>query len=341
MGVFPKKSYNTIKTRFKSIIEDFCRSDENSRICAGMKETVSVFNALLEIKEKLQKRILMYSFRDLYGKFVLEIKLEIYPKFSTFVSCNPKECVQAGKPGTHTICVCSQHENIRLKLSALNEKISYRYILSISVCSTENALCMLHKCTECPGLSAIIELLRISIDSLEYSDIKYLTWKTIEVQDENSDKPVKRVTLTSVTEEKTSFLSSLSCDIWNLTDHHFISEAQKIYLTDLKKKIPANTCIILMDYAENYAFIAQNSIQAFYFNSVQATLHPFGMYFKTHDNCATQYRNFCVISECLKHNATAVNTFIEVLMSHIKSQYGWIEKVIYFSDGAPSQYKNK
>ena len=38
------------------------------------------------------------------------------------------------------------------------------------------------------------------------------------------------------------------------------------------------TCIILIDFAENYSFLVQDAIQSFCWQNQQATLHPFAVY---------------------------------------------------------------
>ena len=48
----------------------------------------------------------------------------------------------------------------------------------------------------------------------------------------------------------------------------------------------------------------------------------------------------CIISDCLKHDTTAVHAFISRLMPHLKEELPAISKIVYFSDGAASQYKN-
>ena len=48
----------------------------------------------------------------------------------------------------------------------------------------------------------------------------------------------------------------------------------------------------------------------------------------------------CVISDCLRHDTTTVHAFISNVLAHLKKELPNIKKVIYFSDGAPSQYKN-
>lgn len=47
------------------------------------------------------------------------------------------------------------------------------------------------------------------------------------------------------------------------------------------------------------------------------------------------------ISECLRHDTIAVHLFQRQLVDYIKSNVQGIRKIIYFSDGASGQYKNK
>ena len=48
----------------------------------------------------------------------------------------------------------------------------------------------------------------------------------------------------------------------------------------------------------------------------------------------------CVISDCLKHDQTAVYCFLSKVIIHIKKKIGDIHVIHYFGDGGPSQYKN-
>ena len=40
--------------------------------------------------------------------------------------------------------------------------------------------------------------------------------------------------------------------------HHFIKDSQASYLRDSKENLDDKTCIIQLDFAENYSFIMQN-----------------------------------------------------------------------------------
>lgn len=151
-----------------------------------------------------------------------------------------------------------------------------------------------------------------------------------------------RFRLQTITESATEFVENLANDIWNLTKHHFTARSQSTFLHDSKQLLDEKSCIILMDFAENYTFIAQESVQSFYWSNTQATLHPFVIYYKT-SSPETEIKclSICVISENLQHVTTTVHTFHSKVLSLLKAELPWIEKVMYVSDGASSQYKNK
>lgn len=96
-----------------------------------------------------------------------------------------------------------------------------------------------------------------------------------------------------------------------------------------------------MDFGGSFPFVVQESIQAFYFNNKQATVAPFVLHYRASDNSKIEIQSFCVISEHLQHNTYVVNIFQEKVLNSIKEMFPWITKVIYFSDRAPTQYKNK
>ena len=81
-----------------------------------------------------------------------------------------------------------------------------------------------------------------------------------------------------------------------------------------------NQCIVLLDFAENYIFIVQDAIQGHHWNNSQVTLHPFVIYFKN-EKKQLHGRNLCIISDCLKHNANTVYTFISKIMPLIKKNF--------------------
>ena len=92
----------------------FYESEENSKQLPGKKDFKSVIQ---EDGRRLhvQKKLVLMNLSELYASFK-----EKYPHekigFSKFASLRPQHCVLAGSSGTHTVCVCIIHENVKLML---------------------------------------------------------------------------------------------------------------------------------------------------------------------------------------------------------------------------------
>ena len=113
-----------------------------------------------------------------------------------------------------------------------------------------------------------------------------------------------------------------------MTERHFIAKSQSEYFKRKKASLTTDECVIVLDFAENYAFIVQDAAQSFHWNNSEATIHPFAMYYKDKDTGLT-------------HDTNLVYTFLKRLLNEfIKPDFPNIKKVVYFSDGSAAQYKN-
>ena len=97
---------------------------------------------------------------------------------------------------------------------------------------------------------------------------------------------------------------------------------------------------MIVDYAENYKFVLQNSAQGAHWNNAQANVHPFACYYRPNENDEVLPLNFVVISDDLNHHTTSVHYFIKSLISFLKEKI-LLKKIIFMSDGAAAQYKNR
>lgn len=309
----------------------------NAHICPGTKQCLTITDTDTGTKKKQQKILLQYDIKDLYQRWKKENSdIARLPSLSFFKMLRPKECLPAGSPGTHNICVCLQHENVKLMIYALKSDYHYRDLFEQVVCDVDHEDCMLHKCSKCPGEVKLREFIRSNMLSNDNTEIVYNTWdKSYE------NKVPGAMSLLTVTEKTSIFIDKLAHDTYELTKHHFLSEAQKKYLQECKKCLTDDTCVVLMDFAENYSFIIQNSVQAFYYNNSQATVHPFVMYHRNRESKEIDVTSYCVISDSLQHTAATVFAFQNEFTTALKHDFPSIKKIIYFSDGAPTQYKNK
>ena len=53
--------------------------------------------------------------------------------------------------GTHTVYVCTYHQNIKLMVSTIKLSKDYHELIDILVCSSANKNCMIHRCPLCPA----------------------------------------------------------------------------------------------------------------------------------------------------------------------------------------------
>ena len=94
------------------LVESFYQNDEYSREMPGAKQFVSV-----GYKIHKQKRLLLCNLSELYAVFK-----EKYPDLkiglSKFCSLRPKWCKNIGSSGSHTVCVCTIHQNTILACQA-------------------------------------------------------------------------------------------------------------------------------------------------------------------------------------------------------------------------------
>ena len=125
-----------------------------------------------------------------------------------------------------------------------------------------------------------------------------------------------------------------------LLRHDFIAKQQSNDQTDIKDNLQIGEFLVLLDFAENYAFVLQDAAQGFHWNNAQATIHPFVCYYRSDDTL--KHISYVVISDCMKHDTVSVHLFQRNLVRFLKDRFDATpSKMIYFSDGAASQYKNR
>ena len=253
--------------------------------------------------------------------------------FSKFAELRPKHCVLAGVSGTHAVCVCTIHQNVKLTmLDAKRAELtgsddvplaSYQHCLARIICNPPQPICYLNRCDACPGISVVKETLTRLMDTNVIDSIVYKQWVSVD-----------RCTLETISKPADDLVDSFCEKLETLHPHSFIAKQQARFYSQLKEDIKSGEFLITADFSENYSFVLQEAAQGFHCNSSQATIHPFVGYYL--DMGKLHHFSYIVISDCLHHDTVAVYLFQKSLLHFLKKFS--ICKVFYFS---AAQYKNR
>lgn len=319
-------------------IIQFYNSDDVSRLMPGKKDFVSV-KTNDSGRIHVQKRLVLGNLKELYDLFKNKFPNEKIG-FSKFAELRPKHCVLAGGSGTHSVCVCTIHQNTKLMMqcpvlktitlndgTALND---YKCYLAKIMCDEPGTACYLNECLSCPGIENLKKELHMKLDEEMVDYVTYKQWVTVD-----------RCTFETATKTTEEFLDSLCEQLIVLKRHSFIAKKQSEYYNYVKENLKINEALVSFDFAENYAFVLQDEAQSFHWNNDQATIFPIAVYYKTSDGL--KFKSIVCVSENLKHDTVAVHLFQKKLISYMSGSQliTNLEKIYYFSDGSAAQFKNR
>ena len=97
----------------------------------------------------------------------------------------------------------------------------------------------------------------------------------------------------------------------DMTIHGFISKAQSSYFKDCKGNLQNDSCIVILDFAENNQFIVQDEVQSFKSNNGQCSIHPGALYYRESETNELKEQSFGFISDGLKDDTVFANEVIK------------------------------
>lgn len=324
------KNGRQLSDEIKTLVNNFYVRDDVSRIMPGFKDVISVKQNNGK-RMHFQKRLLLGDLKDLYQQFIKEnetTKISI----SVFTKLRPTYCILAGANGTHNVCVCTQHENVNLMLSKIPKNIEspyndYQACINSIVCQSPSENCHLGQCLDCPNTNNLKEALLTSFNENDFHEITFDSWMQTD-----------RCTIVSQTMNTHEFLDLLGEKLMKLKTHDYVARQQSQFVSILKKNLKDGEFMVQMDFAENYAFIVQNSTQAFHWNNNQATIFTVVIYYRERE--VEKHKSIAIISDNLNHDTVAVYEYQKIITQFLKDNFV-PKKIYYFSDGASQHFKNK
>lgn len=316
-------------------ITSFYLSEDVSRIMPGRKDFVSII--LDGTRQHIQKQLVLCNLMEAYQLFK-ERYPEIKIGFSKFAELRPKQCILAGCAGTHSVCVCTIHQNMKLlhhgaHFDKLFENADYninhpRDWLKIIQCNPPNVECRIGSCKNCGDFTHIRTIIQNVFDNHQIDYIEYKKWTTTD-----------RSTLESLMLNIDEFIETFILTLQVYQRHDFIAKMQSSSYKNFKESLKPGEVLVQGDFAENYSAVMQDEVQSFHWNNLMTTIHPFVIYYLNGDIIA--HKSYVIISECNIHDTVAVHLFQRYLIKYIKENIVGIKKIIYFSDGCAGQYKNR
>ena len=146
-----------------------------------------------------------------------------------------------GSSGTHSVCVCTIHQNVNLMLSSVKLDKDHHELTDMLVCSRESKECMVHRCQECPNSSNLENYLSKELKpqnedaaTANESHIHFQQWVNVD-----------RSELVSKILPISEFIALLVEKLHALTAHSYIASAQAKYLKKCKAELNENEIIVL------------------------------------------------------------------------------------------------
>lgn len=325
-------------------IQKFYREIDISSPRPAAKDCKSVKNN--NGKETIQQRLMLVNLREAYALFPewyeKQYKEEITIGFSTFCQYRPEECILPDdSKGIHNVCVCVYHQNVKLLLDGLHALIiklklkediptTYKEIFNIILCENPTEACRYDECFDCPGFNKVANQFLIFFKNSSITDIECKQWAIV-------DKKYQLITVKLTVQDYVEQLRKKFTADFRI--HDYVAKSQNDFVRSAINNLKDNEILVMLDFSENYSCIIQNEIQAHHWNHQQVTIHPFCIYRKINGEAKPEH--LVIISENLDHNVQAVTLFQEKLIAYLNEKKYNVSKIIYVSDGAAAQYKNR
>lgn len=231
-----KKGKNLDEKTVTKVIE-FYESEKIGRIMPNKKDTVTIKSG--GKKEIKQKHLLLHDVKILHRIFK-----EKYPEYplglSKFAELRPIWCVLAGSSGTHSVCVCTIYQNFKTMIDAANLNMmtkdseiklsDYKDCIKYVLCRTPTDDCHFRDCSKCSSTEKFSDLI------LNLQQIIFSTWTSTD-----------RCTLVQECMSAQDFVETLCKRLEKLIPHHFISQAQTVFLSIKKQNLRENEVLVYCD----------------------------------------------------------------------------------------------
>ena len=314
-------------------IRKFFLKDDNSRMCPGKRDYVR------RGKQKMQKRLLLDSIKNLHIKFTLQSGIKI--SVSTFARYKPFWVIKPTMRDRET-CLCEKHSNFDFLLSKLRVckviNISSTDELINAVCCASSMDCILGKCKTCAN-----KRLNATVATEDDSTTSYLRWETV-TEERVVKGEIKNIKMTKKVEHTTTLsglLKKTERNIPTFLQHVFKMRHHFKAIGDKKDTLKENEMLLQIDFSQNYISKMAKEIQSMHFGASKKQISIQTGVYHCFQNGILSVSSFATVSDNLDHQAYAVWVHLKPILLDIAEKYQYVDTLHILSDGPTGQYRNR
>lgn len=283
----------------------------------------------------MQKRLLLDSVKNLHLRFLAE-QTNIQLSYSLFCTLRPYWVVHPTLADRET-CMCKQHENLGFIAKKLHQMhvidtFNLESLTEAITCDITSKQCMYGECDKCSNKSYPLTGHYKATDR-----VSYLQWATVDKKHKDDSGATSKVTLKKEYESsQEELVETFATLLQKFRRHLYNIRQQYAFSRALKQNLPANQCVVHVDFSENYACKYSAEVQCVHFGAShqQATLHT-GVYHVGGESAPT---SFCTISASRLKGPPAIWKHMEPILKEIREKFPDVTTVHFFSDGPCTQY---
>lgn len=332
------ESNNSDKVNIKQKIHDFLLEDENGRLTAGKKETIT------RRKLKKQIRYLNDSLLNLYKIFITKTGITI--SYETFRRYRPF-WVLFPKAASRNTCLCCKHTNNDYIVHALYKAKILPYSCATDVAKSlccnngRNVSCLERKCPQC-----FTKKLNFNINN-SGDTIIYQRWvtKNVTAVIKGQEKQIKKTVKETVKTTQQSLVNTFNSNLPSFMQHLANIFNQYTAIRQIKLNLTPSDGLLHIDFSENYAFKYESEIQSAHFGGSKGQLSMHTCVYYCTDSKPPQNiiktTSICTVSQNLRHDPVLICAHLKPVIEQIKLLTPDLKNLHILSDGPSTQYRNK
>ncbi len=117
--------------------------------------------------------------------------------------------------------------------------------------------------------------------------------------------------------------------------HVYIKRQQSKFFEESKINASNKKIVVQVDYSENFETKQQDEVQSAHWNSKSISI------FTAHAWCSGNDYSIALVLNDISHDKYCVNNCITYIINTLKQKLPSLEEILFFSDGAASQFKQR